>query len=270
MFPRLIQIGDFYLPTYGVLLALAFLSALWLAGRLGRRVGLEADRVTDVGLVAALAGIAGAKITMYLFDWDYFSQHPGEAFSLTTLQAAGVFQGGLILALVAAVWYIRRKRMPLLTTFDVFAPGLALGHAIGRLGCFAAGCCWGAECRLPWAVTFRDPFANERFGTPLNVPLHPSQLYEAGAELAIFAFLMWLFNKRTHREGALLGWYLVLYSIVRFLVEFVRYHDQPLQAGLSLTQWMSLALLPVGVWLLVKARETADPAGKAGLKSRAG
>ena len=258
MFPRLIQIGDFYLPTYGVLLALAFLSALWLAGRLGKRVGLETDRVTDVGLIAALAGIAGAKLTMYLFDWDYFSQRPNEMLSLTTLQAAGVFQGGLILALLAAVWYIRRKRMPLLTTFDVFAAPLALGHAVGRFGCFAAGCCWGSECTLPWAVTFRDPFANERFGTPLNVPLHPSQLYEAGAELAIFGLLMWMF-RRAHREGALLGWYLVLYSVVRFLVEFVRYHDQPLQAGLSLTQWISLALLPAGLWLLRRGSAVRAP-----------
>jgi phosphatidylglycerol---prolipoprotein diacylglyceryl transferase len=256
MFPRLIQIGDFFLPTYGILLAIAFLSALWLAARLGKRIGLEADRITDIGLVAALAGIVGAKLGMYLFDWSYFSEHPREMLALTTLQAAGVFQTGLILALLAAIWYIRRKRMPLLATFDVFAPGLALGHAIGRFGCFAAGCCWGSECTLPWAVTFRDSFAHERFGTPLNVPLHPSQLYEAGAELIIFAFLLWMFNRRG-RDGALLGWYLVLYSAVRFAVEFVRYHDQPLRLGLSLTQWISLALLPVGVWLLIQARRSA-------------
>jgi phosphatidylglycerol:prolipoprotein diacylglycerol transferase len=258
MFPRLIEIGGFFLPSYGVLLALAFLSALWLSARLGRRAGLEADKITDVGLVAALAGIVGAKLAMYLFDWDYFSRNPGEMLSLTTLQAAGVFQGGLILALLAAMWFIRRKRLPVLTTFDVFAPGLALGHAIGRLGCFAAGCCWGSECRYPWAVTFTDPFANERFGTPLNVPLHPSQLYEAAAEVAIFAFLMWMFRRR-HADGAILGWYLVLYSAVRFFVEFVRYHDQPLRLGLSLTQWMSLALLPLGLWLLFHGRRSAVP-----------
>ena len=260
MFPRLIQFGDFFIPTYGVLLALAFIVALWLAGRLARREGLNADRVGDVGLVAAFAGIIGSKLGMYVFDWDYFSANPKEILALTTLQAAGVFQTGLLLAFGAAVLYMRWKQLPVLRTCDLYAPGLALGHAIGRLGCFSAGCCWGAETSLPWAVTFHDPFANERFGTPLHVSLHPSQLYEAGAELLIFGWLLARL-RRPHGEGSIIGLYLVLYSVVRFAVEFVRYHDQPLRMGLSLTQWISLATLPVGLWLIGRSRRSTSRSG---------
>ncbi len=254
MFPKLFQWGDFFIPTYGVLLAIAFLTALWLAGRLGRSVGLSADRVMDIGLIAALSGIAGAKLAMFLFDWDYYSAHPSQIFSLGTLQAAGVFQGGLILALIVTIWYMRRKRMPVLQTMDVFAPSIALGHAIGRVGCFVAGCCWGAPTHLPWAVTFTNPESHERFGTPINIPLHPSQLYESGAELIIMAILLWLF-KRPHRDGSIVAWYLVLYSVVRFLVEFVRNHEQALVWGLSLTQWISLATLAAGAMMLARARQ---------------
>ena len=257
MYPKLVQWGDFFIPTYGVLLAIAFLTALWLAGKLGSRVGLHADRIVDIGLIAALSGIAGAKLGMFLFDWDYFSQHPAQIFSLSTLQAAGVFQTGLLLSIAVSIWYMRRKQMPVLRTMDVFAPGIAIGHAIGRLGCFVAGCCWGTPTHLPWAVTFTSQDSHERFGTPINIPLHPSQLYESGAELIILGVLLAMF-RRPHRDGYIVAWYLVLYSLVRFLIEFVRNHEQSLVWGLSLTQWISLATLLAGIYMLARLRRPAQ------------
>jgi phosphatidylglycerol:prolipoprotein diacylglycerol transferase len=259
MLPKIVEWGDFFLPTYGVLLAIAFLTAIWLAGRLGAKVGIQGDRIMDIGLVAALAGIAGAKLAMFLFDWNYYSAHPGDIFALSTLQAAGVFQGGLILALIVSIWYMRRKRLPVLRTMDVFAPGLALGHAIGRLGCFAAGCCWGAPTNLPWAVTFTNEESHRRFGTPLSQPLHPSQIYESAAELVILAILLRLFA-RPHRDGSIVAWYLILYSVVRFLIAFVRNHEQSLVGGLSLTQWISLATLLAGALLLRNRQPSPVPA----------
>jgi phosphatidylglycerol---prolipoprotein diacylglyceryl transferase len=249
MFPKLISIGDFSLPTYGFLIAIAFVLALWVAVRLGKRSGLDREKMMNLGIYCALVGLLGAKLLMILFDLPYFLSHPGELFSMSTLQAAGVFQGGLILAVVFAWYYTRRNGMPWLTTADAFAPGIALGHAIGRLGCLAAGCCWGVVCDRPWAITFRNPEATT--GVPLYQPLHPTQIYELVAELAVFAFLMWRFS-RAHRPGTILALYLIVSSVLRFVIEFFRYHEQALPFGLplSLTQWISLGLIALGGWIL--------------------
>jgi phosphatidylglycerol:prolipoprotein diacylglycerol transferase len=251
MLPKLIEFGDFFLPTYGVLVAIAFLAGIAITTKLARRAGLSTERITNLAVYCAIAGMLGAKLFMFLFDWKMYAADPAQLFTWSTLQAAGVYQGGFLVAVLMALFYMRRNGLPALMTFDVFAPGLALGHAIGRIGCFAAGCCWWSECNLPWAVTFRNPQANELTGVPLGVPLHPTQLYESGAEFLIFGFLVWYFH-RIPREGTVIGWYLVLYSLVRFAVEFIRHHDQALVSGLSLTQWISLATLCAGAWLLVR------------------
>jgi phosphatidylglycerol:prolipoprotein diacylglycerol transferase len=253
MYPELFHLG--FLHTYGVLVALAYLTALWLAGILARRAGLNADTVTNLCIYCALAGIVGAKLMMFLVDIPYYTQNPGEIFSLGTLQAAGVFYGGLIAAVAVSAWYMRKAHLPALKTADVFAPAVALGHGIGRLGCFSAGCCWGVECHLPWAVTFRSPVAHQ-LGVPLGVPLHPTQLYEAFAEFAIFAVLYWRIQK-PHAPGAVISLYLMLYSSTRFIVEFFRYHEQGNLLGgpLDTSQWISLALFLLGAAYLVKATQ---------------
>ena len=205
MFPKLIDTGGFFLPTYGVLVALAFLVAIWLTGKLAAKAGLNSDKITNLAIYCALAGMAGAKLLMFLFDWRTYLLNPREIFTFSTLQAAGVYQGGLIIAILFAIVYMRRTGLPALLTCDVFAPGLAIGHAIGRLGCLAAGCCWGSVCHRPWAITFTKPEAHELTGVPLGVPLHPAQLYESLAEFVIFGFLYRLFH-RPHREGQVIGW----------------------------------------------------------------
>ncbi len=249
VFPKLFSIGDFFLPSYGALVAAGVLAGLLVSTRLARRRGMDTEKLTNLVLYVVFAGLLGAKLAMFLFDWEYYAQRPGEIFSLATLQAAGVFQGGLALAVVAAWWHLRREKLAFLPVADILAPGLALGHAIGRLGCFAAGCCYGAYCERPWAVRYTNPDAATISGTPLGVPLHPTQLYEAGAELVLFAVLYRMAG-RMPRPGTVIGLYLTAYSVVRFLVEFVRHHEQSLQGGLSLTQWMSLgfALVGLGSW----------------------
>ena len=194
-----------------------------------------------------MGGIVGAKLFMFLFDFGYYASHPGEIFTLETLQAAGVFHGGFLVALIVGFLYMRRESLPVLPTMDVFAPGVALGHAIGRLGCFAAGCCWGKQCDLPWAVRFHT---DQAAPVPLNVPLHPAQLYESAANLFIFAILYLRFN-RIHRPGSVIGLYLVLYSTARFIIEFFRDHEQSLVGPFSLTQWIALAFLALGAAILL-------------------
>jgi len=251
MFPKLISFGDFFLPTYGFLVALGFFVALQVVIRLSKRSGIDPEKSTNLAIYCALSGLLGAKLLMFVFDFNLYWQHPEEIFTMATLQAAGVFQGGLVLATAFAFWFMHRHRMPLLLTADAFAPGVAIGHAIGRLGCFAAGCCWGDVCDRPWAVTFRNPDAYRLVGVPLNLPLHPTQLYEAVAELLLFAFLWWR-SKNPHRPGEILGLYLVISSIARFIIEFYRNHQQALPFGgpFSLTQWIALILILPGLYLV--------------------
>jgi phosphatidylglycerol---prolipoprotein diacylglyceryl transferase len=253
MFPKLISIGSFFIPMYGTLVAIGFLLALWVTVRLARRAKLPPEPVTNLAIYCALAGLAGAKLFMILFDFNAYWSGQEPLFSLNTLQAAGVYQGGFLVALITAVLYMRHNGLPVFETSDVFAPGIALGQAIGRLGCFAAGCCWGVECHLPWAVTFKNLEAQRLTQVPLGVPLHPTQLYESIADAVIFALLYRLIS-RPHHGGAILGWYLALYSSARFAIEFFRNHEQGLHLGLSYTQWISLATLAAGIWLLIDRR----------------
>jgi phosphatidylglycerol:prolipoprotein diacylglycerol transferase len=270
MFPQLFHIGGYYQSTYGVLVALAFLTAMMLVARLARDAGLNSDVVLNLAIYCALSALVGAKVLMFLIDIPRYAQHPAEIFSLESLQAGGVFYGGLIAALAVAVVYTRRKQLPLAKTADVFAPGIALGHAIGRLGCFAAGCCWGRPTKLPWAVTFTNPAAENLVGVPLHIPLHPTQLYESAAEFAIFGVLYWRIRKR-HVPGAIISLYLVLYSTARFLVEFVRYHEQPNPFGgpLNTSQWISLGLGGLGLaWALRLRKRVAAMPSSAGVAAK--
>jgi phosphatidylglycerol:prolipoprotein diacylglycerol transferase len=250
MYPKLISIGSFYLPTYGVLVALGFLAGLAISIRLGRRLGLNAEKVTNLAVYCALGGIVGAKLFMFLFDLGNYVRHPEQIFTIETLQAAGVFHGGFIVALIVALIYMRREKLPALATMDAFAPGIAIGQAIGRLGCFAAGCCWGRECSLPWGVRFRSDAAAP---VPLDRPLHPVQLYESAADFVIFAILYRQFGRK-HPSGRVIGLYLVLYSTARFIIEFYREHEQALAGPFSLTQWIALGLLLLGIGILLRSR----------------
>src|SRR3954447_8994991 len=188
MYPRLFELGPVTVYTYGVLLAAAYLLGLKLAMVRAKSRGLDQTRVLDLGIYIIISALVGAKLLLLITDFRSFVNTPSELLSLA--RSGGVFYGGLILAVVVALWYIRRIGLPLWTTCDVFAPGIALGHVVGRFGCFFAGCCYGKPTTVRWAITFTDPFAAANTGTPLNVPLHPTQLYEAAAELVILLFLL--------------------------------------------------------------------------------
>jgi phosphatidylglycerol:prolipoprotein diacylglycerol transferase len=176
---------------------------------------------------------------------------------LSIARSGGVFYGGLILAVGVAFWYIARHRLPFWTTCDVFAPGIALGHVTGRLGCLAAGCCYGTPTDVPWAITFTNPLAAANVGTPLGIPLHPTQVYEAGAELMILGLLL-----GTERRGRLFAgrtfWaYMFLYALSRFVVEFFRGDPRGEMFGFSTSQVISLVLGPLSLVMLVWLAKTA-------------
>src|SRR5919107_3261717 len=188
MHPRLFELGPATIYTYGVLLAAAYLLGLKLAMVRASARGLDQARVLDLGIYIIISALVGAKLLLVITDLRTFLNDPSEL--ITLARSGGVFYGGLILAVSVALWYIRKIGLPLWTTCDVFAPGIALGHVIGRFGCLFAGCCFGKPTTKPWGITFTDPFAAANVGTPLGVPLHPTQLYEAGAEFLILLVLL--------------------------------------------------------------------------------
>jgi len=148
-----------------------------------------------------------------------------------------------------------------LRTCDVFAPGIALGHAFGRLGCFAAGCCWGKETHVPWAVKFTNPLANILVGTPLNVPLHPTQIYEFLVEIINFAILWWML-KHKRFEGQVIGAYLFLYGFARFFLEFLRADPERgsvFGGALTGVQLISVCLVIAGGILWLRRSQLRQP-----------
>lgn len=229
MFPKLFTIpafdlfgqslGPFSLHMYGVLLVAALLAALWLAGKLARREGLDPQKVQDLGIASIIAGLVGAKLLLVVVDFDQYRASPRAL--LDVLQSGGVFYGGLLGALPVAWWYIKKHSLPLFATLDVMAPAVVLGQAIGRLGCFAAGCCFGAPSTAPWSVIFHNEDAHALVGVPLNVPLHPSQLYESLGTLVLLFILLATLKKRKF-AGQVAAMYLILYAILRFSLEFFR------------------------------------------------
>ena len=269
MHPQLFHLGHFFLPTYGVLVSLGVLIGLWVSVRNSARLGINPDRAWDLGILIVLCGIVGAKVLYIINEWSTYSAQPSLIFSVSTLQAGGVFSGGLIAALLAAAWYMRRHKLPALRTMDAFAPGLALGHSIGRIGCFTAGCCYGKETHHFWGVTFTSAFANLNAGTPLNIPLEPTQLFEAAVELANFLFLMWLLKRRKF-DGQVFAAFLFHYGIARFFLEYLR--DDPgrgsvFGGAMTGTQLIAIGLVVGGalIWWL-KSGTKAVPAQTAGAR----
>ena len=250
MYPELFKLGPLTIYSYGVLLAASYLLGLRLAMARGKRWGLDPNRVLDLGIYIIVAALVGAKLLLVIVDYDQFSLNPADLLSVA--RSGGVFYGGLISAVVVAFWYIAKHGMPFWTTCDVFAPGIALGHVTGRLGCFAAGCCYGKPTNVPWAVTFTNTAAAANVGTPLGIPLHPTQLYEAGAELLILGIVLSMEKRGRGFPGRTFWGYMFLYAVSRFIIEFYRGDPRGTVFGvLSTSQFISVVLGPLALIMLV-------------------
>ena len=245
---------DIAIPTYGFLLALGFLAALWIGMKQARMAGIESNVVTDIWIVSLLSGIVGAKLLLYLINLPYYMANPGAI--LGTLRSAGVWYGGLVVAVGATLIAVRRRGLDGWLMGDIAAPAIALGQSIGRLGCFAAGCCYGGPCTLPWAVTFTDSRAHEITGVPLNQPLHPTQLYHAFSDFGLFLVLLWTAANKRFR-GQVLLIYLILYAALRGWIEIYRNDDRGEFAGLSTSQIISIAVGGVALFLYYLRRPNA-------------
>src|SRR6187401_3303490 len=245
MHPILFDLGPATIYTYGVLLAAAYLLGLKLAMVRAQARGLDAAKVLDLGIYIIISALIGAKLLLVVTDFRVFQADPREL--LTLARSGGVFYGGLILAVAVALWYIRRAGLPLWTTCDAFAPGIALGHVVGRFGCFFAGCCYGKPTTLPWGITFTDAFAAANVGTPLGVKLHPTQLYEAGAEGLILLVLLLTERKGKPYAGRTFWLYILLYAVTRFIIEYFRGDERGTVGIFSTSQFISLVLVPLAI-----------------------
>ena len=254
MYPEIFRIGSFPINTYGVFLALAFLCAILITVKLAARDGLPREKIYDLCLWMLLCSLVGSKILM-LFTEPEYRDHPLQLLSLDFLRSGGVFYGGLIGAIVSGYLLMRRYKLPWWKTADACAPGIAIGNFFGRQGCFAAGCCWGKPTTLPWGLKFTE-LGHEITGVPLDVYLHPTQLYESFAMLFVFFFLFWL-HKHRRFNGQVILFYALLYSVIRFAIEFWR--DDPrgdlfgltTLTGLSTSQLISLIVGASALVLLI-------------------
>ena len=260
MFPKILDLGPLTIHTYGLLLAAAFISGIWVASHNARKSGISPDLIWNMGLVVIFSALVGAKLLLLISDFQYYSQNIREIFSLSTLRSMGVYYGGLLLALASAALFLAKKHLPFWTTADLAAPGIALGQAIGRIGCLSAGCCYGKPTHLPWGITFTDSYAYNNVGVTLNVPLHPTQIYESLGALSLFVFLMWRLPRK-HTNGLILLEYLILYSILRFVIEFFRGDERGfvLYGLLSTSQFIAVSTILGSVaayyWLLRRPTE---------------
>ena len=237
------------LSTYGLLLAIAFIAALWWTARLAEADGLPKDRIYDLGLYILASALVGAKLLMIITEWDAYGGDWRRLLSFDLLRSGGVYFGGFLAALLVSVLLMRKWGLPWRRTADAFAPGVALGHAIGRLGCFSAGCCWGKPTTSWIGVRFTEK-AGELTGVPIDSDLIPTQLIEAIANL-ILAGVLYLIYRRRRFDGQAIFSYMILYSIIRFTIEFWRDDPRGQVLGLSTSQFISVVMFICGVALMI-------------------
>ena len=247
MYPVLLPIGSFKLYTYGMFVALGFLAAMWISRRLAKPYGISSESVTDVYFVILISAIIGARALYVFIRFDIYKDNFTDIFKIWN--GGLVFFGGFCAAVIGTFICIKIKNLPLWPTADIIAPGIALGHVLGRIGCFFAGCCHGRECDLPWAIQFSHPESL----APLGVLLHPTQIYSAVSNLIIFFFLLFLFNHKKF-DGMVFLVYIMLYSSARSIVEFFRgdFRGDFFFDFISLSQGIGLSVSVIALLMLIK------------------
>lgn len=208
-------IGPIPIRMYGLMLGVGFLLGITLASRRAKKEGINPELILDMGVYLLLAAIIGSRLLYVLTTLQEFSRNPLDVFAIW--KGGLVFYGGLLAAVPVGIWYVRKHNLPVWKTADIMAPSIALAHAFGRLGCFFAGCCYGGACTGSLCITFSDPQSL----APLGMPLFPTQLMESGGEFLIFCVLL-LLSRYKRFDGQVFGLYLILYAVLRFILEFFR------------------------------------------------
>lgn len=254
MFPIAFQIGSYKVHSYGILLMLAFLTGVWRGYAVARsqrsRGGrINPDDVLDLGLWATVMGVIGARLLFVLIGWHSYRQHPADI--LKVWEGGLSFHGGLILATLAGIILCLRRRIPVLAMADICGPSVMIAYAVGRVGCFLNGCCYGAPTTMPWGLRFHDDGSTTGALTP---PSQPTQLYATGLALIFFGVLVWMERRKAY-DGQIMCWYLLLAGVERFVMEIWRagVTSDVVAFGLTDTQLWCLGLIvaaTVGIQIL--------------------
>jgi len=253
MYPILLDIGRIKLYTYGLFIALGFMAAVWFSKRNAKFYNTSDQVISDLFLAILLSSIAGARLLYVFINFDVYKN---DFLAIFKIWNGGlVFFGGFIAAVSACIILLKIKKMPIARTADIIAPGIALGHSIGRIGCLFAGCCYGKACELPFAIKFTNPAGL----APLNVYLHPTQIYMVFSNILLFLILMWL-QKRKKFHGMVFLFYIMLYSAFRSGIEFFRgdFRGDFFFDFLSLSQGIGLVISLLALAMLIKLSKSAN------------
>lgn len=267
MYPILFQVGPLAIRGYGVMLALSFLAGVYLALWRAKQRGLDAARLLNLCLLIVVSSIIGARVLYVIPHWEEFAGHPLDIIS--PFQSSGdigltglTMYGGVIAAIAASLWSLKRHRLPVWRTTDVFTPSIALGIGITRLGCFLNGCCFGLPSTLPWSVMFPEYSAAGSLFP--QTPLHPTQLYSSLYGLALFGVLLAVDRRHQHHEdGFLLALFLMLEPAAHFIVDFFRYYEESMTltsvgtVSFSVNQGIGFLLFGLGLVLMLRVRARA-------------
>jgi len=247
MHPILFSFYGITIHTYGFFLALGVLAAIFMARQEAIRLNVDPDKIMDACFYVVVAAIVGSRLFYVATNLDAFISAPLEIFKIWN--GGLVFYGGFIGAVIVVLIFFKMHHMPLGKCADIAAVALPLGHFFGRIGCFSAGCCYGKVCNLPWAVTFNHP---ESLAHPLHVPLHPTQLYESGANLIVF-LLLFFFRKSKQYDGQLFWIYMAVYGVNRSIIETFRadFRGGELFHLLSISQTIGLGFAALAVIMLI-------------------
>ncbi len=246
MHPILFQFGGVVIYTYGFFIALGFLAGIILAGYEGKRVGEDPEKIMDLSFYLLVSAIIGSRLFYVATRPDIYFSNPLEI--LKIWNGGLVFYGAFIFAAITAIIYLKKNRMPLWKITDILALSLSLGQFFGRIGCLFAGCCYGKECSLPWAVTFTNPNSL----APINIMLHPSQLYHALGNLTIFGFL-WFFRKKKRFDGQVFFIYVLLYGLIRAFLEIFRgdFRGEKIADTFSISQTIGFSMAGIAIFMIV-------------------
>ena len=231
MYPVLFEIGPLKVYSYGLMMAIGILAAIFAARKMAPKIGIDPEKITDMAIFAVLGGLIGSYVNFVIsYDWSKFQADPLGV--LRFWEGGLVFLGGLIGGTIFAILFIRRHKWPLWEVADICAVSVPLAYGFGRIGCFLAGCCYGTSCELPWAITFPGHLT----------ACHPTQLYSMLLGFGLAAFAYFFRNKRRFAGQSFL-FYLFFYGLGRGIIEFFRINPTVFGTSITVAQFTGLVLI---------------------------